>query len=105
MHAALLSLRGSDSASGTATASSPAQGQEQTNDLFVCDILVADINSAVAIKGLLHFTRGLVAVMFQTESRSHSASASSPWKVLNTAHFACCSPCSPLLLQALQQLT
>jgi len=38
VHVALFSLRGSDSASGTAIAASPVQGQEQTNDLFVCDL-------------------------------------------------------------------
>lgn len=34
MHVAIL-LRGSGSASGTAITSSPVQGQEQTDDLFV----------------------------------------------------------------------
>lgn len=39
MHVALFLLRGSGSASGTAVTSSPVQGQEQTNDLFVCDLV------------------------------------------------------------------
>lgn len=38
MHVALFSLRGWDSAGGTAIASSSVQGPEQTSDLFVCDL-------------------------------------------------------------------
>lgn len=38
MHVALFLLRGSGCASGTAVTSSPVESQEQTNDLFVCDL-------------------------------------------------------------------